>query len=51
LMEKTAWENYGVHRDPRCRQCMMHSGFEPTIVRTLGKDLRDLWEMLRWNLS
>jgi hypothetical protein len=51
LMEKTAWDKYGVDRDPRCRQCMMHSGFEPTIVRTLGKDLRDLWEMLRWNLS
>lgn len=51
LMEKTAWESYGVHRDPRCRQCMMHSGFEPTIVRTLGKNLHDLWEMLRWNLS
>lgn len=51
LMGKTPWENYGVHRDPRCRQCMMHSGFEPTIVRSLGKDPRDLWEMLRWNLS
>jgi len=51
LMEKTEWERYGVERDPRCRQCMMHSGFEPTIVRTLGKNIRDLWEMLRWNLS
>jgi len=51
LMAKTDWERYGVDRDPRCRQCMMHSGFEPTIVRTLGKDIRDLWEMLRWNLS
>lgn len=51
LMEKTDWDKYGVDRDPRCRQCMMHSGFEPTIVRTLGKDIRDLWEMLRWNLS
>ncbi len=51
LMEKTDWEKYGVDRDPRCRQCMMHSGFEPTIVRTLGKDVRDLWEMVRWNLS
>ena len=51
LMEKTPWEKYGVQRDPRCRQCMMHSGFEPTIVRTLGKNGRDLWEMIRWNLS
>ncbi len=51
FMAKTPWEHYGVARDPRCRQCMMHSGFEPTIVRTLGRNLRDLWEMLRWNLS
>ena len=51
LMAKTPWEQYGVSRDPRCRQCMMHSGFEPTIVRTLGRNLRDVWEMLRWNLS
>jgi len=51
FMAKTPWENYGVNRDPRCRQCMMHSGFEPTIVRTLGRNFRDIWEMLRWNLS
>lgn len=50
LIAETPWENYGVNRDPRCRQCMMHSGFEPTIVRSLGGNFRDLWEMLRWNL-
>ncbi len=51
FMERTVWDNYGVGRDPRCAQCMMHSGFEPTVVRTLGRNLKDLWEMLRWNLS
>lgn len=51
LMECTPWERYGVGRDPRCSQCMMHSGFEPTVVRTLGRSLKDLWEMVRWNLS
>ncbi|MBW1916509.1 MAG: adenosyl-hopene transferase HpnH [Deltaproteobacteria bacterium] len=51
FMTQTEWERYGVGRDPRCQQCMMHSGFEPTVVRTLGRDLKDLWEMLRWNLS
>jgi hypothetical protein len=29
---------------------MMHSGFEPTVVRELG-GLADIWTMLRWNLS
>jgi hopanoid biosynthesis associated radical SAM protein HpnH len=50
LMTKTRWEDYGVGRDPRCAQCMMHSGFEPTVVRQLG-GLADIWTMLRWNLS
>lgn len=43
------WEKYGPGRDPRCSQCMMHSGFEPSVVRRMG--LRDLWQMLRWNFS
>ncbi len=49
LMEKTPWEQYGPGRDPRCSQCMMHSGFEPSVVRQMG--LRDVWRMLRWNFS
>ncbi len=51
MMAKTPWERYGVGRDPRCAQCMMHSGFEPTVVRHLGKNPRDIWTMLRWNLT
>ncbi len=51
LLAETDWDKYGVARDPRCRQCLMHSGFEPTIVRSLGRDWRDLWTMLRWQLS
>ncbi|MBI4644916.1 MAG: adenosyl-hopene transferase HpnH [Deltaproteobacteria bacterium] len=51
LMELTPWERYGVGRDPRCAQCMMHSGFEPTVVRQAGKRAKDIWKLLRWNLS
>ncbi len=50
MMQKTRWEDYGVGRDSRCAQCMMHSGFEPTVVREMG-DLKDIWTMLRWNLT
>jgi hopanoid biosynthesis associated radical SAM protein HpnH len=32
LMEETAWENYGTGRDPRCADCMVHCGYEPTAV-------------------
>jgi len=49
LMRRTPWERYGPGRDPRCSQCMMHSGFEPSVVRQLN--WRDLWQLLRWNLS
>lgn len=51
LMELTPWERYGVGRDPRCAQCMMHSGFEPTAVRQAGQRAKDMWELLRWNLT
>jgi hopanoid biosynthesis associated radical SAM protein HpnH len=50
LMARTRWEDYGVGRDPRCAQCMMHSGFEPTVVRQLA-GLADMWRMFRWNLT
>ena len=51
LMERTVWENYGPGHDPRCAQCMMHSGFEPSVVRQMGGSLTDVWTMLRWNLT
>ena len=51
LMDKTNWERYGPGRNPRCAQCMMHSGFEPSVVRQLGGNPADLWTMLRWNLT
>ena len=51
MMERTPWENYGVGRDPRCAQCMMHSGFEPSVVREAGKRAKDMWDLLRWNLT
>ncbi len=50
LMQRTPWDSYGVGRDPRCAQCMMHSGFEPTVVRQLA-GFADMWRMFRWNLS
>ena len=29
----------------------MHSGFEPSVVRKLGDNPRDLWTMLKWQLA
>jgi hopanoid biosynthesis associated radical SAM protein HpnH len=51
LMGKTDWEKFEHRRDERCANCLMHSGFEPTVIREVGKSWKDLWEMLRWNLA
>ena len=32
LMEETEWDNYGTGRNPKCANCMVHCGYEPTAV-------------------
>ena len=32
LMETTDWEQYGHERNEKCRDCMVHSGYEATAV-------------------
>ena len=51
MMAKTDWEKYGVGKDPRCAQCMMHCGFEPTVVNEIGKSWKDMLEMMIWNMT
>ena len=51
MMEKTEWSRYGVGKDERCAQCMMHCGFEPTVVSEISKSWKDIWEMVIWNLT
>ena len=51
LMEKTDWEYYRSGNDPRCRNCMMHSGFEPTVVTEGVKGLSNMLEMARWSFG
>ena len=50
MMENTDWNRYGVGRDERCSQCMMHCGFEPTVVNEISKSWKDVLEMAIWNL-
>lgn len=55
LLEKTPWENYGVvngkAKDPRCENCMVHCGYEPSA--TLGRDGQqgDTWENIKFNFG
>lgn len=48
LMEDTEWEKYGVGRNPKCAQCMLHSGFEATAVDDM---LRHPFEALKVSLK
>jgi hopanoid biosynthesis associated radical SAM protein HpnH len=32
LMSTTDWERYGTGRHPKCADCLMHSGYEPSAV-------------------
>ena len=48
LMEKTDWDRFVSGEDPRCEHCMMHCGFEPTVVRELSG--ADIFRMLIWNM-
>ena len=45
------WDYWESRQDPRCQNCMMHSGFEASVVRKLGSDLGDVATMARWNFS
>ena len=48
LLEETNWENYGNGRNPKCANCMLHSGFEPTAVNdAITHPLKALWSYCR----
>ncbi|HHT9117704.1 MAG TPA: adenosyl-hopene transferase HpnH [Candidatus Hypogeohydataceae bacterium YC38] len=51
LMEKTDWDYYRSGKDPRCKNCMMHSSREPTAVLEGVNSLSDMWEMAKWSFS
>jgi hopanoid biosynthesis associated radical SAM protein HpnH len=48
LMEETRFEDYGhASGNPRCRDCMVHSGFEASAVEAGFSSLRGFWAMAR----
>ena len=51
FIDNTPWEKYGRGRDPRCQDCMVHAGYEPSAVLGGNRKLGDTWKMLRWQLS
>ncbi len=41
LMNSTDWDSLGPGRDPRCTNCKIHSGFEPTVAFGKGCTIKD----------
>ena len=50
LLSETDWEKYGTGRDPRCADCMVHCGYEPTAVADATASLRNMLEELRLSM-
>jgi len=47
LIEETDWDNYGTGRNPKCADCMVHSGYEATAV---NDTFRRPWKALQVSL-
>ncbi len=48
LMEDVDWNAYGVGRNPKCADCMVHCGFEPTAVNdAVSHPLKAFWVWLK----
>lgn len=50
FMEETEWNRYGPGLDPRCKNCMCHCGFEPTVALTATNKFFDALTMTKWTL-
>jgi MoaA/NifB/PqqE/SkfB family radical SAM enzyme len=54
MSAKVDWNKYGVDKkgcanDPRCENCMMHSGFEPSAA--LNSSVSDSWKNFKYNFG
>jgi cell fate (sporulation/competence/biofilm development) regulator YmcA (YheA/YmcA/DUF963 family) len=52
LMTETPWEKYGTgNGDPRCENCMVHCGYEPTASLGLQAQRGDTWKTVKFNFG
>lgn len=47
LMESTEWEKYGTGKNPKCADCMVHCGYEPTAVMDTFSSIKKLFQAAR----
>ena len=52
LMESTEWHDYGTESgNPRCANCMVHSGYEASAVNDTFSSLAGFWRTIRATFS
>ncbi|HEX9118999.1 MAG TPA: adenosyl-hopene transferase HpnH [Terriglobales bacterium] len=52
LMQTTEWEGYGTESgNPKCANCMVHSGYEASAVNDTFSSLRGFWDTVRATMS
>jgi hopanoid biosynthesis associated radical SAM protein HpnH len=48
LISTTAWENYGTESgNPKCANCMVHSGYEASAVDDMFGSVRGIWSEVK----
>jgi hypothetical protein len=55
MLEKVDWNKYGVvngiARDPRCENCMVHCGYDPSGALGTNYQRGDNWKMIKYNFG
>ncbi|MDB6068292.1 MAG: hopanoid biosynthesis associated radical protein HpnH [Pedosphaera sp.] len=55
MLEKVEWDKYGVvdgvARDPRCENCMVHCGYDPSGALGTNAKFGDTWKNIKYNFG
>ena len=55
MLSKVEWDKYGVvdgvARDPRCENCMVHCGYDPSGALGVGAKPGDMWKNISYNFG
>ena len=51
MMGQTDWKVYESGKDPRCSNCMVHGGYETTVMRLAFTDPRAMLKLALWNMT
>jgi hopanoid biosynthesis associated radical SAM protein HpnH len=55
MLDQVDWSRYGVVnggvRDPRCENCMVHCGYDPSGALGINHQKGDLWKNIKYNFG